>query len=50
LKEKSFKFIPDGLAVKTIDCGIVITHLQLPGKRIISASDAVNSHAKFFEK
>tara|TARA_B100000700_G_scaffold155766_1_gene173044 strand:+ start:41435 stop:42355 length:921 start_codon:yes stop_codon:yes gene_type:complete len=50
LKEKSFKFIPDGLAVKTIDFGIVITHLQLPGKRIISASDAVNSHAKFFEK
>ncbi len=49
-KENSFRFISEGLAVKTIDSAIVITHLQLPGKRIISASDAVNSHAKFFEK
>jgi len=50
LKEKSFRFISEGLAVKTIDYGIVITYLQLPGRRIISASDAVNSHAEFFEK
>ena len=50
LKENSFRFIEEGIAVKTADSEIVITHLQLPGKRIISAIDAVNSHAKFFEK
>ena len=50
LREKSFTFMSEGLAVKTIDNAIVITHLQLPGKRIISALDAVNSHTKFFEK
>ena len=49
-KNESFRFIPEGLAVKTSDSVIVVTHLQMPGKRIISASDAVNSHAKFFEK
>ena len=45
-----FKFIKNGLAVKTIDSIIVITHLQFPGKRIIPATDAANSYAKFFEK
>ena len=49
LKENSFRFIEEGIAVKTIDSVLVITHLQFPGKRIISAADAVNSHAKFFE-
>jgi methionyl-tRNA formyltransferase len=39
-----------GLAVKTNDSMIVITYLQFPGKRIISASDAANAHAEFFEK
>ena len=49
-KENNFKFMSEGLAVKTIDSMIVITHLQLPGKRIISATDAMNSHIEFFEK
>ena len=49
LKENNFRFIEEGIAVKTSDSVIVITHLQFPGRRIISASDAVNSHAKFFE-
>ena len=49
LKENNFRFIEEGIAVKTKDSVLVITHLQFPGKRIISASDAVNSHAKFFE-
>jgi len=38
------------LLTKTIDSMIVITHLQFPGKGIISASDASNSYAKFFEE
>tara|TARA_B100001113_G_scaffold318328_1_gene286294 strand:+ start:883 stop:1803 length:921 start_codon:yes stop_codon:yes gene_type:complete len=50
LREKSFTFMSEGLVVKTIDNVIVITHLQLPGKRIVSALDAVNSYTKFFEK
>jgi methionyl-tRNA formyltransferase len=49
-KRNDFKFISEGLAVKTKDSMIVITHLQFPGKRIISASDAANAHAEFFEK
>ncbi len=49
IKENSFRFIEEGIAVKTSDSVLVITHLQFPGKRIISASDAVNSHGKFFE-
>jgi methionyl-tRNA formyltransferase len=49
-KENDFKFMSEGLAVKTIDSMIVITHIQLPGKRVISATDAMNSHAEFFEK
>ena len=49
LKENNFRFIEEGIAVKTSDSVIVITHLQFPGRRIISASDAVNSHSKFFE-
>ena len=49
LKAKSFRFISSGLAVKTIDSAIVITYLQFPGKRIIPATDAANSYAKFFE-
>ena len=49
LRENNFRFIEEGIAVKTSDSVIVITHLQFPGRRIISASDAVNSHSKFFE-
>ena len=48
--ENDFRFISEGLAIKTSDYMIVVTYLQFPGKRIISAADAMNSHAKFFEK
>ena len=48
--DRQFKFIKNGLAVKTIDKTIVITHLQFPGKRIISSSDAANSYSKFFQE
>tara|TARA_B100000287_G_scaffold431163_1_gene487881 strand:+ start:2722 stop:3642 length:921 start_codon:yes stop_codon:yes gene_type:complete len=47
---KAFKFVSNGLAVKTIDKNIVITHLQFPGKRIIKSIDAVNSYSNFFEE
>jgi methionyl-tRNA formyltransferase len=50
LMAHSFKFIPDGLLVKTNDSEIVITYLQFPGKRIIPAADAANSYANFFEE
>ena len=46
----AFRFLSHGLIVKTVDSQIVITHLQFPGKRIISAADAANSYAKFFEE
>ena len=47
---KKFNFIDKGLIVKTEDSYIVITHLQFPGKRIISSIDAANSYASFFEE
>ena len=46
----AFRFLSNGLVVKTLDSEIVITYLQFPGKRIISAADAANSYAKFFEE
>jgi len=48
--DKMFKFSSNGLAVKTNDMSIVITHLQFPGKRVIPSLDAANSHAEFFEQ
>ena len=50
VETKAFRFFSHGLVVKTIDSQIVITLLQFPGKRIISAADAANSYAKFFEE
>ena len=50
VETKAFRFFSHGLVVKTIDSQIVITYLQFPGKRIISAADAANSYAKFFEE
>ena len=50
VETKAFRFLSHGLVVKTIDSQIVITYLQFPGKRIISAADAANSYAKFFEE
>ena len=46
---KKFYFIDNLLVVKTIDKSIVITHLQFPGKDIISSKDAANSYADFFQ-
>jgi len=43
-------YFQDGfLYAKTIDGSIVITHLQFPGKGIISSNDAANSYADFFK-
>ena len=38
------------LVVETVDKSIVITHLQFPGKGIISSKDAANSYAEFFQE
>ena len=42
------KFDRTGLYINTIDSVIVITHLQLPNRNIISSSDAFNSYKDFF--
>ncbi len=41
-------FNSSGLSIKTMDYDIVITHLQFPGKNIITAEDAFNSYRQFF--
>ena len=41
-------FSKEGIAIKTIDSSIVITHLQFPNKKIISSQDAFNSYRGFF--
>ena len=38
----------DGIHIKVIDSVIVITHIQLPGKKIINCSDIYNSYKDFF--
>ena len=43
-----YKFDSTGLYINTIDSVIVITHLQLPNRNIISSSDAFNSYKDFF--
>ena len=43
-----YKFDSTGLYINTIDSVIVITHLQLPNRNIISSSDAFNSYKNFF--
>tara|TARA_B100000965_G_scaffold169319_1_gene141232 strand:+ start:13 stop:936 length:924 start_codon:yes stop_codon:yes gene_type:complete len=43
-------FDSNGIVVKTSDTAIVITHLQFPNKKIISAQDANNSYSDFFLK
>jgi len=35
---------------KTCDGAIVITHLQMPGKKAIPSSDFINSNQKIFEE
>jgi len=41
-------FNKEGIAIKTMDSSIVITHLQFPNKKIISSRDAFNSYRGFF--
>ena len=43
-----YKFDSTGLYINTTDSVIVITHLQLPNRNIISSSDAFNSYKDFF--
>jgi methionyl-tRNA formyltransferase len=43
-----YKFDSTGLYINTADSVIVITHLQLPNRNIISSSDAFNSYKDFF--
>ena len=50
LKDRDYIFNNTGLKVKTMDSYIVITHLQFPGKAIITSTDAANSYAEFFEE
>ena len=50
LKDSDYIFNNTGLMVKTMDSYIVITHLQFPGKAIITSADAANSYAEFFEE
>jgi methionyl-tRNA formyltransferase len=38
----------DGIHIKVNDSAIVITHLQLPGKKIINYTDIYNSYKHFF--
>ena len=47
---KIIRFDKDGIAFKTIDSSIVITHLQFPNKNIISSNDAFNAYKDFFKK
>ena len=44
-----FKVTKDGLYIKTIDSTIVITHLQMPGKKVINTSDIYNAYSNYFE-
>ena len=48
VETKAFRFLSNGLVVKTIDSQLVITYLQFPGKKIISSSDAFNAYKSFF--
>ncbi len=47
-ENNKFYFHHNLLYAKTEDGTIVITHLQFPGKNIISSNDAANSYADFF--
>ena len=43
------KVTKSGLLIKTVDSTIVITHLQMPGKKIINKSDIYNAYSNYFE-
>ena len=38
----------DGIYIRAVDSVIVITHIQLPGKKIINSADIYNSYKDFF--
>ena len=38
----------DGIHLRVVDSVIVITHIQLPGKKIINSADIHNSYKDFF--
>ena len=44
-----FKVTKGGLYIKTVDSTIVITHLQMPGKKVINKSDIYNAYSNYFE-
>ena len=44
-----FQVTRNGLIIKTIDLKIVITNLQMPGKKVINKSDIYNAYSNFFE-
>ena len=44
-----FKVTKDGLYIKTMNSKIVITHLQMPGKKVINKSDIYNAYSNYFE-
>ena len=46
---KLLKITKNGIYVNTIDYMIVITNLQFPNKKKISALDAYNSYLPFFK-
>ena len=50
LNGEIINFDSNGIVIKTGDTAIVITHLQFPNKKIISAQDANNSYSDFFLK
>ena len=45
-----FDVTKDGIHIRVYDSVIVITHIQLPGKKIINSSDIYNSYKDFFVK
>ena len=44
-----FKVTREGLIIKTIDSKIVITNLQMPGKKVINKRDIYNAYSNYFE-
>ena len=47
-QSRNFYFCNEGLVVKTASSKLVITHIQFPGKNVITSQDAANSYADFF--
>jgi Methionyl-tRNA formyltransferase len=45
-----FEVTKDGIHIRVYESVIVITHIQLPGKKIINSFDIYNSYKEFFVK